>query len=200
MVPKLTPPTKTQLFEKLDGVCSGVVSPDCLSAAQRGENEAIKQLFTSFEAPIYRFTLRLLGRIEDAEDATQECFYKAIKALPRYSDQGRFRAWLYQIARNEAMAILRKRKRDAAPDLVVLEHFEDLQAPVDRDVEHQEHLSLLRDHLQTLPGLEREVVDLRLSRDITFREIADLTGNPINTVLSRMRSATLRLKKLMIPQ
>ena len=171
-----------------------------IKKAQQGDTVSLQELLGPYESPIFHFILRMLGNRQDAEDATQETFYKIIKALPRYHDQGQFKAWVYQIARNEALGSIRKRKKHHPTEEKIAEDSQDIEAPASLSLERKEQCELLQQNIQQLPAPEREVVTLRLQRDITFREIADITNTSLNTVLGRMRNATLRLRKLMTPQ
>lgn len=173
------------------------VTNSWLQKAQQGDSKAIRELLVPFERPIFQFVYRILGNRADAEDAVQECFYHAIRALPKYEDRGMFRAWLYQIARNEALGTIRRRSKNQVLETERGEELQDDTPGVVDQLARSERSKLLMECIESLPDAEREVVLLRLQRDITFREIAEITASSLNTVLGRMRNATLRLRKLM---
>src|SRR5713226_6848393 len=84
--------------------------PDWLAAARLGERPALEQFYQSYHAQIYRLCYRLLERPEDAEDATQAAFVSAFRALPAFRGGCALRTWLYRIAVNEALTLLRRRR------------------------------------------------------------------------------------------
>jgi len=151
----------------------------------------------------------MLAQRQDAEDATQLTFSKAVTAIGegRYQARGSFKSWLFQIACNEARGLLRKRKRRLEIGLA----FESGNCGSDkiRHADLPDHKSLtpmeslvrgeraaaLRSAVERLPQAEREVVSLRLQLDCTFAEIAGITATPLGTVLGRMRNATRRLRR-----
>src|SRR5436305_5346570 len=81
-----------------------------LPAARRGEPWALEQLYHCYQPQIYALCFRLLERAEDAEDAVQATFVRAFRALPRFRGDSTARTWLFRIATNEALGILRRRR------------------------------------------------------------------------------------------
>src|SRR5947209_12614848 len=81
-----------------------------LPAARRGEPWALERLYHCYQPQIYALCFRLLERAEDAEDAVQATFVRAFRALPRFRGESTARTWLYRIATNEALGILRRRR------------------------------------------------------------------------------------------
>ncbi len=153
-------------------------------------------LLRQWNDPVFGFLLRSLRNRADAEDAAQETFVRIVKGLPKYEHRGRFRAWLFQIARNQAAATAKRRKRIGERELgTEPEQLGALASEEDGDLEDVERSALLRRAIEGLPEAEREVVLLRLDEDLKFREIAVRTGAPLNTVLGRMRNATRRLRE-----
>lgn len=169
---------------------------------QRRCPDAARCLLEPYEQPIYHFLRTMLHSKEDAEDATQRCFVKALNSLDDYTEQGRFKSWLYQIARTEALMLLRKRKRRTEISLDD-QRLDDMPIASEPsaylEVEAKERAEALREAIEALPDIEKEVVLLRLNAGITFREISALTEAPLNTVLGRMRNATHRLQNILNP-
>ena len=166
---------------------------------------AIRTLLERYEQPIYHFLRKLLGNKEDAEDTAQRSFAKVVNLLPsQYEERGSFKSWLYQIARTEALMHLRSAKRrtatiiatdriDDMPIAISLSAGNDPQEALARD----EQLTALQNAIDQLSDPLKEVVLLRLHADLPFREIARITDSPLNTVLGRMRNATLKLQSLL---
>lgn len=172
---------------------------ELIQAFQDGEAEAGARLLSRYEKSLYGYLLHTLGNAPDAEDALQETLVKAFQGLGRYREEGNFRGWLFSIAHREAINALRRRSQiasreqttDAIPDRGV-------EMPYGSDaLQEQERFSELERSILELPPAEREVVWLRLKSDLPFKEIARITGSPLNTVLGRMRNATIRLRKML---
>ncbi|GIV62005.1 MAG: RNA polymerase sigma24 factor [Rhodothermaceae bacterium] len=174
---------------------------------ERGDQRAFRTLVERHQERVYGY---LLGMVRDpavADDLFQETFLRVIAALQNrrgsYTQQGRWLGWVMRIARNAALDHLRSRKKwqDVAPDEEDGTSFWDRlpdEAPLaDERLHGREQGDLLAACIDRLPPEQREVVLLRHHADLTFREIADLTGCSINTALGRMRYALLNLRKMM---
>ena len=106
--------------------------PQWLAAAQQGEPAALEWIFHTYHRPVYSLCYRLLSRAVDAEDAAQAAFVAAFKGLAKFRCQSSLKTWLYRIAVNESLTILRQRQRspgqlddkwsvrDGAPEIVRL--------------------------------------------------------------------------------
>lgn len=132
----------------------------------------------------------------DAEDALQETYYRALRALPNYREEHQFRAWLYRIAHNVAISLRRREQRRQTEP--VGEDFPSPLSSVRETAANRDDLAILGLAITNLPDAEREVLILRLRSDLPFREIAKLTGAPLNTVLGRRHNARRCLKEALI--
>lgn len=146
-----------------------------------------KSLYEHYYTMVYRLSLLLLKKPQDAEDATQTIFLKIIEKQPVFADEDHTRAWLITVTRNYCRDIQRSfwyRKRTD------MEHLpEQAVEPFDR----QE--SLLFDIFQTLPKKQREVVYLYYFEDYSIKEIAKLLERNESTVQSQLFAARKRMKK-----
>ena len=149
-------------------------------------------LLAPWNGPVFGFLLRKLRNRSDAEDAAQEVFIRVVEALPKYEPREKFRAWIFQIARNQAALTANRRERIGNREVAVEPGFVETLAA---DVADAPDYHQLRSAVAQLPEAEREVVSLRLEEDLKFREIAERTGAPLNTVLGRMRNASRRLRE-----
>jgi RNA polymerase sigma-70 factor, ECF subfamily len=162
---------------------------------------------TSFEAEalphldaVYRFSLRLTGSPSEAEDLVQETFLRAYRAWEQYTPGTRVRSWLFTICRN---AYLRERERDNRRDDLVAEAavadgqnaVASSENPVfagraDYDPEGDFFRSIVDERIfeaiDALPDDFREAVTLSDLQDLSYQEIADVTGLPLGTVKSRL--------------
>mgnify|MGYP005684937297 CR=1 FL=1 len=171
-----------------------------IAEAKAGNQAAMEALLQPYEDSVFRFLVQRLGNAHDAADVAQDSFVKALRGLKNYRDEGKFQAWLFQIARNESLNFMKKRNRysTATVNEEGESRFDQEADPgptaVESIVQGERH-EMVRDCVSELPETEREVVTLRLDQDITFREIAEITQSPLNTVLGRMRNASKRLRE-----
>ncbi len=168
---------------------------ELLEKAQDGSDKAMHQLIQSYEGPLFGFLLNRLRNPSDAEDCAQDVFLKMIAALPKYENRGQFRAWLYTIARNESLNFLKKRgKREETISREPVSSDQTDLATGSITLDQKERILAIRECVEDLPEKENDVLQLRLSDDITFREISEVLGRPLNTVLGQMRKASARLE------
>lgn len=171
-----------------------------LIARFQGQNDltAVEVLLRRYQDQVFGFLMTMLKETHDAEDVLQETFVRAIRGLASYREQQHFRAWIFRIARNEAVTLIRKRSRvtvqeDPYRDSGACE-ADSSALPVEV-MEKREVVERLRLAVGQLPEAEREVVLLRLKSGVSFKEIAKITGASLNTVLGRMHNAKKRLKR-----
>lgn len=182
---------------------------EALAAAymEQDDHEAFRRLVERHQERVFGY---LMGMVRDrsvANDLFQETFLRVIKAMRQergsYARQGRWIGWVMRIARNAALDHLRKRKKwadvdaDESIDGSFWERLPADELAVDGQVDHMQRVDILEACIGQLSEEQREVVMLRHETDLTFREIAQLTGVSINTALGRMRYALINLRKLM---
>lgn len=168
-----------------------------ISRCQRGEAGALNQLITRFKLPLFNYLLRLTGNRSDAEDLFQETLIKVWRHLPRYNHQNRFGSWLFGIAHNVAIDSMRKNKVRALLSYTAeLPEYASPERPdsqlVVNEVQHE-----IEKVLQCLPDKQRQVFLLRQHSEMSFKEIATLLGQPLNTVLGHMHYAVSKLRKVL---
>lgn len=166
---------------------------ELIEQIKNGRRECLDELVAFYYPAILRYCLWHMPDRESALDATQETFLKLVRFLDRYENRGMFRAFLYRIAANTCIDLKRKRPETApltecvAETICVLE--DGYQAAEDRQ--------LLANALTHLDNEMRELVLLRYGQELTFREIAEITGIPLRTLQTRMRRAVKRLREVM---
>lgn len=173
---------------------------------QRGEREAFALLVKRYSKQVYNFVLRQLKAPALAEDVTQEVFMRLVQNAADFKHEARFSTWLYAIARNLCVDQLRRLQHRRHPsldqplgetegrtlgDAVANEHY---SASAERSAVSSEVQATILAAVEALPDDQREVFLLREIADLPFKDIAEITGVPENTVKSRMRYALDRLK------
>lgn len=155
----------------------------------QGDREAAEQLARLLYPELLRYCMWHVPRREEAEDAVQETFLKAIRYYDRYVHRGSCRAFLYRIAANTCIDI--QRRAAAAASIEALDELPEECAPLERA---QEDWSF-RQRIRSLRPEQQELVLLRFGQELSLREIAAATGLPLRTVQSRLRAALKQLKK-----
>ena len=171
---------------------------------ERDDQEAFRVLVERHQERIFGYLMGMVRDRDVANDLFQETFLRVIRAMRSergsYERQGRWIGWVMRIARNSALDHLRRRKKwrdvDDGEDSY-WERMADDGPTADVRYVHKQETALLEECIERLPAEQREVVLLRHETDLTFREIADLTGVSINTALGRMRYALINLRKMM---
>jgi len=149
-------------------------------------------LVERFTPMIFRFCMRMTRDEQDARDATQDTFFKVLRKLDRYNDEYRFETWLFSIARNTCIDVHRRRKRRSeSQERDVAAH-----GPSPLDIAAKRHdADRVHVALATLPDIYREIITLYHLEGMLYREIADLTGLPMGTVMNRLFRARRKLKE-----
>lgn len=161
----------------------------------QGDADALKELMTLYETPLYSYLAALTRDPSAAEDLYSRTWLKVWQAAPRYKESGRFKAWLFTAARRLAFDHLAlKRTKLSAP----LEEPDRLFSPApepERELLSRETGARIDAALAALPEEQREVFLLKEHGGLTFAEIADAQDAPLGTVLARMHRAVLKLRK-----
>jgi RNA polymerase sigma-70 factor (ECF subfamily) len=173
---------------------------------QRGDRTAFAQLVRRHQGALYNFAFRQLRTQSVAEDVVQEAFIRVVQNAADFKHEARFTTWLYTIARNLCIDQMRKRALRKHPSLdearsgedgdgpTLGEQTADTRASVERDAAGSEIKIRIARAVEALPDEQREVFLMREVANLPFKEIADITGVPENTVKSRMRYALERLQ------
>lgn len=165
----------------------------CMKRVKAGDKTALREIYEEYIGYIYSVIYQVVLNKEDAEDVTSEFFIKLWRLADTYQSRDGHKAWIATIARNMAIDLLRKKKRE-----VLVEDFvdsvsenasaEDVEGDVLSDMS-------LRAALDTLKPNEREIVNMKIMGELTFQEIADLLRQPLGTVTWRYQNALKKLRR-----
>lgn len=169
--------------------------------AQSGNDDAFNKLVTLHGSLVYNLCLRTLGNPQEAEDAGQETFLRAWKALPRFRGQSRFSTWLYRIATNLCYNRLPHLQRE----LSALDPDEALDLPDERPgVEARlvsaETVAQVDWAVGQLSESYRLLITLRHMQGLSYAEIAEVTGMPLGSVKTGIFRARARLREKLANQ
>ncbi|MBR5169295.1 MAG: sigma-70 family RNA polymerase sigma factor [Muribaculaceae bacterium] len=168
-----------------------------------GMNEAFDELLERHKDRIFVYIYRAVKNEELADDIFQDTFVKAIMTIKqgRYVENGHFPAWITRIAHNLIIDYFRQTRAENLQstddtDVNILNRKELSECTIeDNLVTNQIHADVRR-LVKALPESQREVLEMRYYKNMSFKEIADTTGVSINTALGRMRYAILNMRRL----
>jgi len=168
-----------------------------------GNNTAFDVLLNRYKKSIHSYIFYIVRNNDLTEDIFQETFLKVIMTIKqgRYTDNGKFKAWITRIAHNLIIDNFRQERNEntISNDEVEVDLLNDMKLcdtnVEDEMVQEQVFLDIKR-LVKHLPENQREVLEMRYYQDMSFKEIADLTGVSINTALGRMRYAILNMRRM----
>lgn len=170
-----------------------------------GNNEAFDVLLDRHQGKLFSYILFIVHNEELANDIFQETFVKAIMMIQqrRYVESGRFLSWLMRIAHNMIIDLFRQEKNEntVSDHEVDYDLFNDIrfsELNVENRLVKDQTLDDVRMMVEHLPQNQKEIVYMRYYQEMSFREIAEVTGVSINTALGRMRYALLNLRKMAV--
>lgn len=168
-----------------------------------GNQSGLEELMRRYKSKVYTSIYLLVKDTYLAEDIFQDTFIKVINNLKagKYNEEGKFLPWVMRISHNLVIDHFRKEKRtpvitnvDGFDIFEVLQfHDESMELKIVREQSHRD----LKRMIQLLPNEQKEVLLMRHYGELSFKEIADITGVSINTALGRMRYALNNLRKMM---
>lgn len=174
-----------------------------VNAYAKGDNEAFDTLLNRHKDRVLAYIIHIVKNRDLAEDLFQETFVKAIITIKqgRYTDSGKFSAWLTRIAHNLIIDHYRQEKSENTvsadnDDTDLLNRRDLAEATIEDHLVEKQILKDVRKIIGILPASQREVVLMRYYKDMSFKEISEATGVSINTALGRMRYAIINMRRL----
>jgi RNA polymerase sigma-70 factor (ECF subfamily) len=169
-----------------------------------GDNRAFDELLARNQQKLFNYIMFMVHDQELANDVFQDTFVKIIVKLQEgsYTDSGKFSYWMVRIAHNIIMDMFRVQRNEpviepnAENDLSNLKSSEVMELNCEMQMVNSQIMRDVRHMMDMLPTAQREVVYMRMYQDLSFKEIADITGVSINTALGRMRYAILNLRRM----
>ncbi len=175
---------------------------DLLLRCRRGDEAAWRDLVSRHTRRVFGLAYRFVGRVDEAEDLTQEVFVKVYQTLDRYrASDGAFTSWLMAVARNQAIDHYRRRRQEQLrriEDPEVLEHAPSGEEGPLRSLEREDRIRLVHRGLRSLPAELREPLILFDLQGVSYEEIAGILAVPLGTVKSRINRGRLELAKRLL--
>lgn len=171
-------------------------------AYRDGEAAAFEALYARWRGPLYRYFLRQCGHAGQADELFQDVFMRVIGAAASYEASARFSTWLFRIAHNRLVDHWRKLGREPVDPLAAAGDGDDCEfdppapesAAPEREAERKQLGAALMSALNALPELQREAFLLAEEGGLTLEEIAAISGVGRETIKSRLRYATAKLR------
>jgi RNA polymerase sigma-70 factor (ECF subfamily) len=157
-----------------------------MDETRQGSRTAFETLFERYREPVWRFFRRRTPQAARAEELAQDTFVAVLEGAARYEQRGTFRSYLFGTAYNVLLADRRKAVHRATEPL-------DVEPTTDGPSDPDDSI-WVRDALRRLDDDDREVLMLREYEQLSYQEIADLRGTPLNTVRSQLFRARMALK------
>lgn len=192
--------TKAAILENIRLVSDA----DLVSTAIGGVEAGFEELVRRYQRPIVSYVYRMVNDYDASLDVTQEVFIKVYNSLQRYSCDYKFSTWLYRIAHNAAIDHLRRNSVNAQSletengDGTYQLQIESPNPTPEQNQERTEWRSEIEKVVKQLPAAYRDLILLRHSRDMSYDEIADVTGLPLGTVKNRLFRAREMMRGLLI--
>jgi RNA polymerase sigma-70 factor (ECF subfamily) len=176
--------------------------PYLVSSYIDGNQKSLEKLINKYRPKIFNFIQSKISNRDISEDIFQETFIKVIHTLKRglYNEEGKFISWVMRIAHNLIVDHFRKSNRikffKSKDDFDVFKLISDDIPNIENTIINEQVNIDLNKMILELPYDQREVIEMRLFREMSFKDISELTNVSINTALGRMRYAIINLRKL----
>lgn len=171
-----------------------------------GREDGFEELVRRYQRPIVAYVYRMVGDYDSALDLAQEVFIRVYNSLERYRPEFKFSTWIYRIAHNAAIDHLRRVETSRTEDLEVeCEGGRTFEKPLaskaltpEQACERGERRAEIEEVVRQLTPAYRELIVLRHSHDLSYDEIAEVTGLPLGTVKNRIFRAREAMRELLV--
>ena len=163
-----------------------------------GDESAFNKIFTQYSKKVYWHARKMLGSHEDADEVTQEVFITVYKKLSSFNFNSSLFTWIYRIASNKSINHIRKRR---VKDFFSLDDVKEIAAnenpgrTIEKNIDDAEKLNQLERILKTLPPKQREVFIFRHFDDMSYPEIAEITGKSVGALKANYFHALNKVKE-----
>jgi RNA polymerase sigma-70 factor, ECF subfamily len=159
----------------------------------RGDMTAFDELMIRYERQIYRVCYRFVDNREDAMDLAQEVFIKAFEHLPTFRRESSLKTWLYRIAMNHCINHVKKHNKEFVE---VNDTIGRINPSVHSDMEMREQREQFRRLVKRLPPKQKAILEMRIHEQLSYEEIATMSGRSISTIKASVFFALEKLRKL----
>jgi RNA polymerase sigma-70 factor (ECF subfamily) len=158
-----------------------------------GDTAAFDEIMVRYERQIYRICYRFVENREDAMDLAQEVFIKAFEHLATFRRESSLKTWLYRIAMNHCINHVKKHSQEFVE---VTEYTGSVNSRVQDQLEEREQREQFRRLVKLLPPKQKAILELRINEQLSYEEIARISGRSISTIKASVFFALEKLRKL----
>jgi len=158
-----------------------------------GDTAAFDEIMVRYERQIYRVCYRFVDNREDAMDLTQEVFIKAFEHLGTFRRESSLKTWLYRIAMNHCINHVKKHSQEFVE---VTEYTGSVHSTVQHQLEEREQREQFRRLVKMLPPKQKAILEMRINEQLSYEEIARVSGRSISTIKASVFFALEKLRKL----
>lgn len=180
---------------------------ELVQAVLSGNRDRFESLVERYQTRLVNYLYRMVRNLDEAHDLTQEVFIRVYQALDRYDSQYRFSTWLFRVAQNAAIDVIRKRRIQLVP--LTRRPDEAGEATVDLEIpdgvpsvleamQGREADAAIRTAIDALPWEYRELILLRHYGELAYEEIAEVKAMPLGTVKNKLFRARQMLKQQLV--
>ena len=158
-----------------------------------GDTTAFDEIMIRYERQIYRVCYRFVENRDDAMDLAQEVFIKAFEHLSTFRRESSLKTWLYRIAMNHCINHVKKHSQEFVE---VSEYTGKIQASTQVQLEDREQREHFRRMVKRLPPKQKAILELRINEQLSYEEIANMSGRSVSTIKASVFFALEKLRKL----
>ncbi|MDR6240208.1 RNA polymerase sigma factor [Aureibacter tunicatorum] len=163
-----------------------------------GDRQLFAYLVNRHKQMVYRLCFRILGSNEEAEECAQDVFVKAYRSLGKFKGDSQFSTWLYRIAYNTSLTRLDKIKRKSFEALETNQMAESVEPEGYMNLCHEEQKQYLNKALSLLAPEEKVLMELYYFKEMSLKEISEITGKPENNIKVKIHRSRAKLKASML--
>ena len=158
-----------------------------------GDTAAFDEIMIRYERQIYRVCYRFVDNRDDAMDLAQEVFIKAFEHLTSFRRESSLKTWLYRIAMNHCINHVKKHSQEFVE---ITEYTGSMGASAQSHLEDQEQREHFRRMVKQLPPKQKAILELRINEQLSYDEIAKISGRSVSTIKASVFFALEKLRKL----
>jgi|ADurb_H2B_02_Slu_FD_contig_21_656882_length_846_multi_4_in_0_out_0_2 RNA polymerase sigma-70 factor (ECF subfamily) len=166
------------------------INKEIIELAKGGDERSMTDLFNAYKDYVMRSAFIMLRSRDEAEDVTENVFYKVFTNLHSFDMERDFHPWLSRIIRNECFTYLKRNRRQVTNTETFLD-------TISSEDSHPETIHLVQSILDQLSQKEREIIQLRFYQELTFEEMAKVLSTSVGNVKVRIHRAIKKLKEMM---
>lgn len=193
MIKKLINFVTKILFKRQIGMMEDLIDINDVKRILEGDISSFSRLVDRYQPMIFSIALQITRSTEDAEEITQDVFMKIFNSLEKFNRKSKFSTWAYRISYNTAISKVRKRKLNS-----ISTDFIDIKIEDDNtyDIEKEELLNKLSNAIQNLPSDESVLITLYYMKNISVKDIAEITGDSESNTKVKLHRIRKKLHKM----